>query len=110
MTVHSPPHQPLERRATPGAFRLTRRVRLTVWSTCAIGGGIQAWHSRYWMNPDGISYLDLADSYAHGSWATALNAYWSPLYSWLLAAAGFVVRPSGLAEFAMAHAVNLILY
>jgi hypothetical protein len=40
---------------------------------------------RYQINPDGISYVDLVRLYAHGHLWTAVNAYWSPLYSWLMA-------------------------
>ncbi len=36
------------------------------------------------MNADGISYLDLGDAWARGDWTGAVNAYWSPMYSWLL--------------------------
>lgn len=40
---------------------------------------------RFQINPDGISYLSIAGNYLAGDWATAINGYWSPLYSWLLA-------------------------
>ncbi len=37
------------------------------------------------INSDGISYLTIARKYAHLDFGHALNAYWSPLISWLLA-------------------------
>ncbi|MBV8068385.1 MAG: hypothetical protein JO270_00670 [Acidobacteriaceae bacterium] len=37
------------------------------------------------VNADGISYLSIAAEYAGGHWRTAVNTYWSPLFSWLLA-------------------------
>jgi hypothetical protein len=37
------------------------------------------------MNRDGVSYLDLADAYARGDSANAVNASWGPAYSWVLA-------------------------
>lgn len=37
------------------------------------------------INPDGISYLSIAEKYAQGNFTDAINAYWSPLISWLLA-------------------------
>ncbi len=40
---------------------------------------------RYELGPDGISYLSIANQYARGYWQEAVNAYWWPLYSWLLA-------------------------
>jgi hypothetical protein len=43
----------------------------------------------YWFrfnlnNIDGISYMALAEQYANGQLDTALNAYWSPMVSWLM--------------------------
>lgn len=40
---------------------------------------------RYGVGIDGLSYLSIAEAYAEGDWSRALNAYWSPLFSWLLA-------------------------
>ena len=73
-------------------------------------GAIQAWSSRHFINPDGVSYLDLADKYFQGDWAWAINAYWSPLYSWLLGAALYVLRPSPLWEYPVVHLVNYVIY
>lgn len=39
---------------------------------------------RYQINPDGISYLAIAERYLTGDIGAALNAYWGPLFSWLL--------------------------
>ncbi|GGI05462.1 hypothetical protein GCM10011354_14220 [Egicoccus halophilus] len=35
------------------------------------------------MFVDGVSYLDIAEHYLAGRWDVAVNAYWSPLWSWL---------------------------
>jgi hypothetical protein len=40
---------------------------------------------RYQINPDAICYLTIAKDYAHGYWSDAVNAYWSPLISWIIA-------------------------
>jgi hypothetical protein len=37
------------------------------------------------FNNDGISYISIAMKYAGGHTAEAINPYWSPLYSWLIA-------------------------
>jgi hypothetical protein len=42
-------------------------------------------HLSIGLNPDLIAYLSIARQYAEGNFDTALNAYWSPLLSWLLA-------------------------
>lgn len=36
------------------------------------------------LTPDGISYLSIAQHHLRGDVSAAVNAYWSPLYSWLL--------------------------
>jgi len=59
---------------------------------------------------DAVSYLDVADAYRQHHWRAALNGYWSPLYSWILAAAGSIVRPSPLGEMVMLRVVNLVLF
>jgi len=40
---------------------------------------------RNYLFPDDISYLEIARNYAAGHWALAVNTYWSPLLSWILA-------------------------
>lgn len=39
----------------------------------------------YVNNPDSFQYLAIAGKYATLKWSLAPNAYWSPLFSWLLA-------------------------
>ncbi|MGB9937445.1 MAG: hypothetical protein ACPK7O_06965 [Methanobacterium sp.] len=39
---------------------------------------------QYAINPDGISYINIAQVYLSGNWHDALNGYWGPLFSWLL--------------------------
>jgi len=36
------------------------------------------------INPDGISYLAVAQHWAAGRFAYAINAYWSPFFSWAM--------------------------
>jgi hypothetical protein len=42
---------------------------------------------RFWYDfgPDFVSYVSIARHYQDGDWANAVNTWWSPLYSWLLA-------------------------
>src|SRR5713226_5271054 len=40
---------------------------------------------RYHMNPDGTSYLTLAQKYTEGRWFEAISGHWAPLYIWILA-------------------------
>ena len=40
---------------------------------------------RYQINPDGISYISVAQKYLNGDFGNAINGYWGPMFSWLLA-------------------------
>jgi hypothetical protein len=90
-----------------GKAVLSERLLLVV---CTVLGIVQVWVSRYAMSPDGISYLDIADSYFRRDWAAAVNGYWSPMYSWWLGLALYIVKPSLRWEFITVHFVNLIIY
>lgn len=48
----------------------------------ALGLGLLSVY-QFQINPDGIAYLDIAEKYARGNVWGAINAYWSPLISWL---------------------------
>ena len=62
------------------------------------------------INEDGVQYLDLADAWRTGQWSTALNTYWSPLYSWVLATVIAVVRPVPANELAVVRVVNVVVF
>lgn len=66
----------------------------------------QIWTSRFSVNPDGIAYLDIARAWLRGDWAGALNTYWSPLYSWLVAAVFALFRPGIRWQYFTMHAIN----
>jgi hypothetical protein len=72
------------------ADRLGRAVWLiraipSVAVVAFVAGAVWAvWEYRFQFNADGISYISIAEKYATGDLFGAVNAYWSPLYSWLL--------------------------
>ncbi len=39
---------------------------------------------RYLINPDGISYISIAQKYLNGDFSNAVNGWWGPMLSWLL--------------------------
>ena len=69
-------------------------------------GALEAWTRRHNMAPDGISYLDVASAYRAGDFKAAINEYWSPMFSWILACT-VLIRDSRatLAEPAKVHAL-----
>jgi hypothetical protein len=42
-------------------------------------------HYQYQINPDGVSYIGIAQKYIRQDFGNAINGYWGPLLSWLLA-------------------------
>ncbi len=64
------------------------------------------WLARSTLNPDGVSYLDLARRISAGDWSSFVQGYWSPLYPALVAIISRVVGPDPVALIATAHAIN----
>src|SRR5437868_3970442 len=71
--------------------RITTRLKgelilISVTILYAVTAWIVFPYLRYYVNnPDTISYLTIAGKYATGDFAMAVNGYWSPLISWMLA-------------------------
>ncbi len=96
--------------SSAGMQRVPQRGLTWVCGTVAtLLGALYAWDVRNAMDSDGISYLDMADAYLRRDWATAVNAYWSPLYSWFLAGA-LAFHPPARWEAAAVHLVNFLIY
>ena len=79
------------------------------WLSVVLFGAIDCWVSRFKMNTDGISYLDVASRFASHDWIHGVNAYWSPLYPFLLSIAFQVAKPAGYWEFPLVHFVNFVV-
>lgn len=90
--------------AAPSLSRF-RSERIVIFVVLVLGL-IQAWVGRYSMQPDGMSYLDVGDSFFRRDWANAVNAWWSPLYPWTLGIALGIVKPSARWEFPLVQLVN----
>src|SRR5208283_4999633 len=73
-------------------------------------GLANAWGMRHTMGADGVAYLDMGDAYWRGDWHMAINAHWSPMYSWFLGGALKILKPSPYWEFPVVHAVNFVLF
>jgi hypothetical protein len=73
-------------------------------------GLLEFWINRDSTNTDGISYLDVASAFARHDWSAAVNAYWSPLYPFLLGIALRLLKPAAYWEFTVAHLVNFLIF
>lgn len=102
--------------ASPNESQTLSRQQLTrlevgFW-LLAIGlGFVHVWADHHYLvNADAMSYLDIAEAYLRRDWNTAVNAYWSPLYSWLIAIALLIIKPSPYWKFTVLHLVNFGMY
>jgi hypothetical protein len=77
-----------------------------MWTATIAVGLLQAWRARFDISGDGNSYLDVASAYLRGDFANAINAYWSPLYSWLIAFVLWAFKPSGYWESTILHLLD----
>jgi hypothetical protein len=90
--------------------RGTGIVRIVCWMVALALGALQTWAQRFPIGEDGLSYLDIADAYIRHDWHNAFNAYWSPVYSWILAVGLAVARPAPFLESTVIHIINFLIY
>jgi hypothetical protein len=81
-----------------------------IWVLAMVLGAVHAYISRWTMNADGVSYLDIGELYFRLPLRLAVSGYFSPLYSWLIGAFLAVFRPSAQWESPVVHFVNYLLY
>lgn len=86
------------------------RLRVISWLVLILLAAVQTWVNRQLMSGDGVSYLDIGDAYFKGDWHNAINAMWSPLFSWLTGAALWLTSPSTYWEYPVIHFVNFGLF
>jgi hypothetical protein len=80
------------------------------WIVAAIWGALNAWIYRERINPDAMSYLDIAnEALQHGPGAL-VNPYWGPFYPALIAISNLVLQPGPTEEFTYVHALNAVIY
>jgi hypothetical protein len=60
------------------------------------------------LNPDGVSYLDLATAVQHGDWRQYVQGYWSPLLPLMTALLGEVTSRSGAQLIPLAHSLSVL--
>src|SRR5579883_2308166 len=95
-----------------GAFVISTprdEVRAVFWGLVVCVGLLPAWAYRHAMNPDGISYIELAWASVHQGVHALVNGYWSPLYPFLLSVFFRIFHPVPRAEFTAVHFFNVAL-
>lgn len=85
----------------------TRLEIALIAAVCAALCIVLGWTSRTALNPDGVSYLDIAARLSAGDWSGAVQGYWSPLYPLLLAVLGTVTGATGTTLLVQVHFLNV---
>jgi len=88
----------------------SRPPRVLCWCAAVVVGLIQVWAHRHNINPDSISYIEIAQSAREAGWKTYVNGYWSPLYPFLLTNAFRTFHPGPLWESTVVIFANLAIY
>ncbi len=84
-------------------MRLAKSI--SFWWAVGLGwAAVEAGAQRHAMNPDGLSYLDMAST------GELVNPVWSPLYPAAIRVALAVLRPSGEMEVPAIHLVNFLIF
>src|SRR5215469_9783557 len=95
----------IKKTSEPRRFLHAMPARGAAWAVLILCALAQTWWIRHIIFSDGISYIDIATNYARGDWHKALNEYWSPLLSWLLAAIFKLFYPLPYWQVAMLHVI-----
>jgi len=103
-------HQSSFEERLPAWYAQARVRRLAFWIVVILLGLNQAWSHRRLIDHDGVAYLDIAENYARGAWSTALNGFYSPLYSWLMAIPLFLFKVPRSSEATVLHLINFTGY
>lgn len=82
----------------------------TWWCICLVVASIYAASGRHYLNPDGLSYIDMAAEAVEDGPHHLVSDYWSPAYPALLAVAFAVFRPTASQEVPLVHFVNLLVF
>jgi 4-amino-4-deoxy-L-arabinose transferase-like glycosyltransferase len=81
-----------------------------LWSAIAILlAGALAWDGRYAMNPDGLSYVEMASNALAQGPSHLINGYWSPLYPVLLMSV-YAFHPGPSQEIPAIHLLNWMIF
>src|SRR6266481_5723323 len=88
------------------------QIKLDRWclSALLVAGALQNITGRMAMYTDGIHYLDLANCWRRGDWWIAVDAFRSPLYSWIAAVWLAIWNPGMDTMFPSIHLLNFLIF
>ena len=87
------------------------RLRMAAIGAAIAVGGLDAWFFRNWnLNPDGVSYLDVARAFAAHGPAALVSGYWSPLYPASIGVALKLLHPGAETMYPVVRLISFLIY
>ena len=74
------------------------RVRRAFWIIGLLLGALLTYTTRYFLNGDGINYIEMGEALRNGAWSGLVNLTESPAYAFLLGLGHIVLDTNTLAE------------
>ena len=99
-----------QKRPAPAIATPAYNLRVFFWGMALTLGLLRVWSHRNEMSPDGISYIEIAWRTARFGLHETVNAYWSPLYPFLLSLVFRFFHPPVQWDFTAAHLLNFFVY
>ena len=96
--------------AVAGAAWLKRAAVAAAWAWSGWIGALQLLHGGRYINPDGVSYLDVGRVLLERRMTGGYSGYWSPLYAVLAAAGAEAAEWAGRHRLLGVQGVNLALF
>lgn len=86
------------------------KIRLYFLFAAFTIGIIHTWLLRYFIDGDGISYLDMGDAFFQGNWKALINGVWSPIYAIIMGLFLYLFKPNYIWESMVVHLANFFIY
>jgi len=86
------------------------RIRVAYWAVGLTAGAILTYTTRYYLNGDGINYIEMGEALRHGWWSGLVNLTESPGYAFLLGLGQIVLNTNRLNELQLLKSVNFVCF
>ena len=80
------------------------------WAIGLTAGAILTYTTRYYLNGDGINYIEMGEALRHGWWSGLVNLTESPGYAFLLGLGQIVLNTNRLNELQLLKCVNFVCF
>jgi hypothetical protein len=82
------------------------RIRISFWLIGICAGGFLTYTTRFYLNGDGINYIEMGEALRNGNWAGLINLTESPGYAFLLGLGQILLDTNRSNELPLLKIVN----